>query len=512
MNDLIQDTLSTMLGEDTEISSDGTILELSMKDYTNIFQAADDFSDKLREIKDNLIIFRGYSYTLQRNFSRIIKKDNSVEITILARKDSNNIRLTYKMFIHSTSKKPCISVIGNPTTLINSHNSSPIYLTRDVFKAGIILSRVCFDFLFCILEIEKDISKSVEQSLSRGDVLVNNTQWAMYIKCRDKLQAIDTLKMSYGRDVPGTELPRKKLCNLIGFSMLYDEDFADSGFLLLQRKGTNRVLTINFYDKAKSNLEKKTTGLSEDELEVINNHLRLDITAHKPYLEHVFNQAQIVARKLVDTKTKLKYLHSETIREFAETTTIKTTSRNLVISYILLSCHYDKKAKKWYKVSFSRWLKKDILVNRLMLDKILAFGGKIDLSNLDEWELGIISAWKSGEEIKYKTSNEWKKLDRLQEKLSVNFKLPYRLLQSISVLDSVYGIPERMQDRYVALNSKKEDLTIKEHKELESMRKVSIQNMRETRQALSYDFGLHLAPPSANHELLGVSYENVGGR
>ena len=212
MNDFIQDTLSTMLGEDTELSSDGTILELAQKDYALINKAVDAFSDEIRNAsKQTIVIFRGYTYSLQNAFCRVTRKDNSLEIAIQAKKDSNNIRLTYKMFLHSTSKKPCISVIGNPTTLINSHNSSPIYLTRDIFKAGIILSRVCFDFMFCFLNIENKISKSVEESLSRGDVLVNNTQWAMYIKCRDKLQAIDTLKMSYGRDVHGTELPRKKL-------------------------------------------------------------------------------------------------------------------------------------------------------------------------------------------------------------------------------------------------------------------------------------------------------------
>lgn len=349
------------------------------------------------------------------------------------------------------------------------------------------------------------IAEQFLQSINNFNV--SSITWAMYIKCRDKLQAIDTLKMSYGRDVPGTELPRRKLCNLIGFSMVYDEDLAETGFLLIQKHHKNRVLTINFYDKAKSNLDKKTTGLSKEELEIVNNHLRLDITAHRPYLEHVFNKAKQVAKKLTSTKMKLKYLHPETVSEFAKQPIMKTTSRNLIISYILLSCVYNETEKKWYKTSFSRWLKKDILVDRLMLDKILAFGGKMDLDQqMSEWEQSIIKKWKKGEEIRYESSGEWKRLEKLQQKLNLNFKLPYRLLESIIVLDSVYGIPEKMQDRYVTLNSKKEDLTIKEHKELEAMRRVSIQNMRDTRLALSYDFGLNLSPPSANHELLGQSY------
>lgn len=499
--EVIHDTFNVMLEEGLEVDDAGNTVSLSEIDLNNIRKSIFKLKSQLEET-DLTFIYNGYTYTLCKHFSKINIPSSDKETTkldIMFRKGKNRIRLSYAIFRHSSSKLPSLSFTGNPTTLINGHNTSPLLLNDDPYQDLKLYYQIPFLFLFNVLNFKP--SKELATNIKRLIIQANNVQWAMYIPCSNKIRTVNALKLIYARQA--VDISDNKhieiLCNYLGFNYSYDQNYNDGFMLNKTHKGNGRVLTVNFYDKSQSNKNKGISGLTLEENSIIDKALRLDITAHRPFLIQIINAAKEIAGKLIKDNKCPKYLTRSMLDKFVASPSDKAWSSNLVMSMLLLSIRQDKNGK-WKKFSFSSWLKKTILIDMMKLDLLLSFNGTINISNLTPTELIIFNEWKKGNKISRSQRNT---VLSMENKLGISTKLPYKMLEAIIMLDSVQGLDEKDREKYVEILSKDENvLSQKDKNELLTLQKKSARNIRESRLLMAETFGINLCPSPVDHRQL----------
>jgi 3-phenylpropionate/cinnamic acid dioxygenase small subunit len=313
------------------------------------------------------------------------------------------------------------------------------------------------------------------------------------------------LDLIYGRqDIKVTDKNRIKiLCNYLGFKYAKDQSKYEGFMISKYHVNGDNVLTINLYDKTQSNKDHKISGLTVEEKKVTDNSLRLDITAHRIFLIQMINAAKDIARVYIKEGVNSKYFSLKMLQKFIDSQDNRAWACNMVMAMLLLSLRKDKNGKL-IKSSFSAWLKHKILIDMMKLDLLLKFSGSIDTSCLTEAEKEVFINWKDEEYIEQERKST---LYRMEEKLGLSTKLPYRMLKAIVLLDSVQGLDDKDSDRYVELLSKKKkfNLTNKQAQELAELQNKSSNNIMQSRIEMAETFGISLMPPVSDKRKLFVS-------
>lgn len=368
---------------------------------------------------------------------------------IFQHKDTGNYgRATYALYnVSKKSEDWRLAYIGNPTTLINGHNSGPVVLKeKPGFHENMKLHRVGFEFFFHCIGYEA--SEELKLALKHGLISLQNTQVAVYVPSSNKDKDLFLLKMLYVRWIGGNTMTSSGAWTgeYIGLkpSASVEEDF--TGVMLRGYSGkSNPTFTVNFYDKAKSN-ENKKKNVPAKITRMLENSLRVDMTLHRRFIDQLASRTFTIVKKKVKEK---HFAKSHPYHRFIEQMKDGATSTALVICMIM---HVLPKEAG---VTFAQFLLREILCEQCLLDKMVSVTRqklKIDKDAVTEEQQTLYDLW-----VGSKTKNDWENakqpyiqgkrrnafysnIKHLETLTGVSFDVPYEFWVNIAAFDGLYGL------------------------------------------------------------------------
>lgn len=486
--------------------------ELELSDFETLYRYFTMLGDMFHRGNPNDPIgfhFNGNEYTFLPRQCRIIEKMKGghihADLTFKRNSDSSQkwIVLTYSLFMRHDGKR-ILSFIGNPTTIISGSNIRPIAVkSTTAFKESLSFFQMGFHLIKGIFaDGEFEWSKETAKRLQRGEIKVNNAQWAVYLGSKNKQLDMALLSGLYcGRLV--TREYTRSLSEYLGFEskgVFKGPKDSITGLFLLKKKGTNNVLSVNFYDKKQSVANKKQTKtISDVEMQLINNTLRLDITAHPVFLDSIIRAAKKKANDLIEDRPEL----ATNMQRFLETPlTGGCTAYMLCKSMHILSLYRED--SKWIKGSFTKWLIDRVLEDELHLISIL------------KQEPRVLATFKTDNPQIQKAITVWQKhradsniLDVLEDKLGVKSRrvhyikeairekhgiditVPYQYWIDLDLLSTVYGLTTKEKVLYHNTVFNDELDSLERSKILRKLNKRSKENMRVSKESLRSNLNLH---------------------
>mgnify|MGYP000947721304 CR=1 FL=1 len=384
-----------------------------------------------------------------------IKESIRFDVIFHHKATANYGKATYALYKTGNDKDRSwrLSYIGNPTTLINGHNSGPVVLKdKPGFYENMELHRVGFDFFFLILGYTP--SKQVESAIKNGLISLQNTQFAIYVPSEDKNRDLTILKLLYCRPLIGNILKTGRfhsIGELLGIKPSISSEDEMTGLMLRGYSGKNNpTYTLNMYDKSLANKSKKKRGISSEIKETLKNSIRVDITLHRRFIDMLANRAFTIVKKRILKMEEAKKRVNHFYRLFVEEMQKGHTSSALVMCMIM---HVLPKSE-----SFAKFLLRTIVCEELLLDKILKVSATKLVINEDQVNkelFTIYEAWKAAKTIeqwkeakaklkslyKGKSNNDlYRDIKTLEALMGVSLDVPYLFWLQTATMDGIYGL------------------------------------------------------------------------
>lgn len=384
--DIIHDThASHIIDGEVEVANteQGNSIQITQNEFKALRTEFLGLSRIIHQRINYPIIFAGTTYNLLHEKCAVTQNSSGsikVNLVLIRSGDTNQqwISLTYSLYLHNKSG-PLLAFIGNPTTLLNGNNLRAVRFTDSKSLSNERLSFYQVGFRFLTDLFPKFVwSKSTQNAIRKGHIQLSNTQWALYIPTKDERIDLALLAGLYcGRLSDRTT--SKCLAEYIGFesaSVLKGSNGNLSGLFLVRKYNRNHVLTVNFYDKKQSIANKKQgKSLSEIDLSVIANTIRLDITAHRAFLEILIREARklapvLSANKPSKTRQRIEEFLAESTYSVNGKMCVEINARNIVLSMYILSHNFDDPKNVQY-CGFTPWLLHRVLEKELRLFSLL---------------------------------------------------------------------------------------------------------------------------------------------
>jgi len=483
--------------------SEGLSLFLLPADFSSLFQHFIKLDKALKKGKEIGFNFNGNEYTFRYKIignvidgTNIHYKDDSwLRAELSYYKDDGSsgeagkfINITYTLYMHNKNG-PVLSFIGNPTTILNGNNISPVRFegvsryqeSLMFYQIGFYLLEHMFDFKF---------SKEIKKIIRVGDFKTPNTQLVMLFGTKDKELDLGLLSSLYCSRL-GERKQSKALGEYLGF--LTNSVYPGlTGVFMQKKQGNNPYLTINIYDKFQSVKNKKQgKSLTLKEQNLVDSTLRFDITLHAAFLESMIREATTKLSELRKISKKFNKLYGRESRKFVlidSEGNILKRSRPIVTAYRICRAmqilSLEIKDGVIYNVGFSKWLVNRVLDVEMKLIPILEFNpdrisGKVAIprdknksdrhnsviDNLND----LIKFWKkyNGEDIihdyavykELKNITVYKYKQQIRKLLKIDITIPYSYWINFDIVNIAYGLSfkEKEQLRDMVRNSEQYD-------------------------------------------------------
>lgn len=451
----------------------GNFVYITDTDYKNLFAAFSKLMADIKRSNDQKPVgfhFNGREYSfVDDERCRINTSTNGslrIELIMVRGGDKKQklIHVTYSMYKHNNAGY-VLAFIGNPTTIIAGNNIRPVRSSTSAYKESLMFYKLGIllpEFIFAAEKKPFQWSSLTKRAIQRGQIKVSNTQWAVYLPSENKkidlgllaglycarlMQRVDSVSLGEHLGFHSTSTMRNKRNGRL------------SGVFLTRKKGANHVLTINFYDKAESVLNKKQgKTLSQMEMKTINNAIRLDITAHASYLTSIIKAAKKHAQLLIDIKpeiaTKLKVFLGDSKDE-------NITAYKVCRAMSILAI--DIKDGEFIKRGFTPWLVQRILDDELRLMSILRKCHEaIDIENVSDPKYKkFLNYWKmhyyqeSSEfvdaavaDLKLKKTQIYATRNAIYKDTGIDVFIPYDYWRDLAAASAVYGMSEEDKDMF----------------------------------------------------------------
>ena len=199
---------------------------------------------------------------------------------------------------------------GNPTTLMTGNNVLPVTFRNPKTKkverypssahnVMTTLNRV----LFCFLEdiaaqvTDSDVGlfePSTRQAIDGGDFEISHIQWCCYLQA-DVSRFLKVLVTLFAPPT-GTDVGVSSLAKQMGLRFDFETDDRTTrvtAVMFEKRYGKNSAYSVDFYNKrTRVGHMRQGLTLSADEEELIDNHVRFDMTAHAPAIMKIIGDAK----------------------------------------------------------------------------------------------------------------------------------------------------------------------------------------------------------------------------
>jgi hypothetical protein len=442
--------------------------EIELSDFETLYRYFDMLGSMLHRSNQQIgFNFNGNEYTFISRQCRVTEKMRGghihAELTMKRNSDPAQkwIVLTYSLFMRHDGKR-ILSFIGNPTTIVSGSNIRPIAVKNaTAFKESLSFFQMGFQLLKSIFaDNEFEWSKETAKRLQRGEIRVNNAQWAVYLGSKDKQLDMALLSGLYcGRLV--TKGYSRSLSEHLGFEakgMMKGAKDKITGLFLMKQKGRNHVLSVNFYDKKQSVANKKQTkSLSELELNLIDNTLRLDITAHPRFLDSILRAAKKRSGELIEDRPEL----ATNMKRFLETPLTGGCTAYMLCKAMHILSLYKDKTGKWTKGSFTKWLIDRVLNDELHLMSILKQEPRllanfktdnaqiqraIQIWQVHKSDLHILEVLE--QKLRVSASACYRLLNKIREQHGIDITVPYRYWIDLDLLSAVYGLSTKERIEY----------------------------------------------------------------
>lgn len=488
------------------VGNEGNTIPLSSVDYNKLYEMFERFGGRLNGSKAPFgFHFNGCEYTFKKDECKFFKRhDNALKVIMTYTRgdgsrpadiDKRNgderkyIQVTYSLYMHNTNG-PVLSFIGNPTTIVNGNNISPIRfegLSR--FHENLMFYKIGFHLLESIFPFK--FSKTVRKKLVLGDFRTPNTQLTLLFGTEQKDIDIGLLCGLYcsraadrGKSVA--------LGEYLGFST--NNPYKGlTGVFLSKKQGNNPYLTVNVYDKKQSVANKKQgKTLTVFESEIVDKTLRFDITLHSAFLESMIKEAKKRLRELIKIDKRFNKLVGHRQHSFItvgfdgienkETTHKDVTAYRICRAMQILSLNIVD--GKIVNSGFSSWLIDVVFDKELRLIPILEY----QQDSLDkelkptkkEKEDGrlrkrfdkvkhLLDYWRTYEGFDilsdYQEAFKVSKVDfyryrrTLKERISIDVSIPYMYWIDLALLSSNYGFSTEQKKDYYRITKQHQDMT-----------------------------------------------------
>jgi hypothetical protein len=298
---------------------------------------------------------------------------------------------------------------GNPTTLIAGNNVLPV-TSRDgksqklepfpssAHRMMTTLNRVLFRFLEDIAgqvigNAAGLFAPATRQAIDSGDFAVVHIQWCCYLRA-DPSRFSRVLVALFAPPM-ATEVGFSSLAREMGLDFSYQTDERSTrvkSALLERRHGKNKAWSATAYNKrARVGQMRQGKTLDSDEAELIDNHVRFDMTAHPLAVMEMIGDARRFLMRCRETfPTFLE--HSRT-KEFLSKTP-EPTARWLEFAVYILSHRHV--AGKMRRGSFADYLVPKVIDDVLHLSSIVCC--TVDgLRAFEQLPDSVAKAWREGE-------------------------------------------------------------------------------------------------------------------
>lgn len=476
--DIIHDTHASSIQEDGGVTEDGSAnsLGITQGDFNKLGECF----RKLRTALHKRTVgfnFNQREYTFVAEECRIHITDNDdgsisrlrADLCFIRAGDGNQkwINLTYSMYLHNKTG-PLLAFIGNPTTVIAGNNIRPIRID-DVSRMQESLYFYRLGFLLPLHIMQPygfTWAKATAKKVQRGHINVSNTQWALYLPTPEKKLNLRLIDAIYS----GMAASGQAMClaEYLGFersTALKDERGQLTGVFLVKKHANHHVLTVNFYDKRQSIKNKKQGKLlSTEEIKLVDNALRLDITAHSRFLHIIISAAKRHAGELMKIEprlsTKLQRFHL--LKE-----PIKIDAYLICRAMSILAIQITETGL--HKGSFTTWLLQRILEDELRLLSILKFSTSyINVTARDTWHNVVLRVWRNSKFInstdlvfavqkqlpEISVATVYKLRKEIMHEYGIDVFIPYSYWLDLDLLNSNFGLSMNDQRRrYEASNN-----------------------------------------------------------
>jgi hypothetical protein len=295
---------------------------------------------------------------------------------------------------------------GNPTTLIAGNNLLPV-TSRDATSRALEpfpssaprmmtkLNRVLFRFLEDLAgQVTGNtaglFAPATRRSIDSGDFAVVHIQWCCYLRA-DPSRFLRVLVAMFAppmaTDVGFSSLARQMK---LQFSYETDERSTRVKSALLERlHGKNNAWSATAYNKrARVGKMRQGKTLDSDEEELIDNHVRFDMTAHRPAILEIIGDAKRFLEHCRETFPT--FLEHNRAKEFLSKTP-EPTARWLEFAVYILS--HRSVAGKMQRGSFADYLVPKVLDEVLHLSSIVCctVGG---LRSFEQLADPVAKAWR----------------------------------------------------------------------------------------------------------------------
>jgi len=341
---------------------------------------------------------------------------------VLAPKDKPNqfIRVAYRIYRNALWKDGAplyfLECSGNPTTVLAGNNVLPITMTNrktgaiepipsSAWRPMLTVNRVLFELLAtlnhalnhepndCIVNEYFDFRKDAE--VKRGDFELVRTQFCCYLPTPNVQRFLQLLTVLYAPLVTEAE----GVINLAEHLGLKVKHFTDkkhriTGIQFQWRHGKKLVTSLVFYDKRRRVAQmRQGKTLSEEEMDLVQENVRFDITLHKRGIEQFIGSAKKeLEKKRLTTPNFLENLPAKEFLDNKPHPTMWWFERAVIVHSS--SASDGKVTRK----SFANWLVARALGDMLRLTSIVkctpaALHAFVDLDEL------VVKAWRQAEKF-----------------------------------------------------------------------------------------------------------------
>jgi hypothetical protein len=337
---------------------------------------------------------------------------------ILAPEDEPDqfIRVTYRIYRNLLWEDGAplyfLECSGNPTTVLAGNNVLPI-TTRDrktgadepipssAWRPMLTVNRVLFELLATLNDtlnvhsINKYFDFREDTEIKRGDFELVRTQFCCYLPTPDVQKFLQLLTLLYTPLITEDE----GVINLAEHLGLKVKHFTDkkhriTGIQFQWRHGKKLVTSLVFYDKRKRVAQmRQGKTLSEEEIDLVRENVRFDITLHKRGIEQFIGSAQkTLAEKRLTTPSLLENLPAKAFLDGKPKPTLWWFERAVIVHSSSVS---DGKVTR---KSLANWLVARALGDMLRLTSIVKCtpAALHAFANRDE---PVVKAWRQADKF-----------------------------------------------------------------------------------------------------------------
>lgn len=459
----------------------------TFEDYGNSINLSDEDVKHIKELKDKKrsLVYRKRTYSViskktdltAANLEKIVKKTDfwsnpsmaalwdemkkvestAIRFDVLYTHETGNLgRLTYTLYKKKSGEWK-LSFIGNPTSLINGHNTGPAAVYKKPgFKENLILNRVGFEFFFEVVGFKP--SDLVCNELRDGKIMLQNVQFAIHVPSKNKRRDMTALKHLYCRPMLDHTFKGRYVMfgEVMGLKPIVSAEY--EGLMLKGFSGKDHpTFTVSVYDKALENKSVKKRGLSQELKLMTEKSLRLDITLHQRYIDILAGLTLTKVKKIIEDRTNAGKTVNRYYLMFIDEMKRGKTSTALSLCMIMHILPRED------DLTFAQFILRKILCNEMYLDKIVQVRQsrlQLNAENFDDTSFAIYRSWKKAKTIdewkikkkkltdKYGHNKLYRSIKNLENVMDVSMDIPFTFWNQIRGIDSIYGMTSSDFDKY----------------------------------------------------------------